>query len=96
MNKRYPCEETTLDIPHGRLVIRLWVTNHFAERQLDEMMGEIDRAILALTGDDVVLAAESIARAGIVGLAAVQVTRPLVAHSGERLGHMIYTEPFDT
>lgn len=92
--KRYPCEETTLDLYHGHFHVRLWVTNDGAATNAENTRAEavvaLNIAIRAGPATQVEVC-ERIAASGLFGLAAVQVIN---VHN--RIGHMIYTEPFNT
>jgi len=104
--KRFPCEETTIDLHSGPFHVRLWMTNHHAA--FDQMtMADWSMSFLRRelshsrewTSEDIgptpcIKLAEAFARSGNEQLAAVQVTRPLPGGEG-RIGHMIYTVPFD-
>lgn len=90
MERRYPCEETTLDMWAGPLRVRLWVSNHWAGRPGTEVLEQAQGALMTMPRAGPVEACEWLARFGAIeGLAAVQVI------DAEGLGHMIYTEPFD-
>jgi hypothetical protein len=97
--KRYPCEETTLELDLGEIRVRLWITNHGGARAvlgalLDFIKAAPPPAIGKGNPFEVCRGlAESYATSGMPGLAAVQVTKEVPEG---RVGHMIYTEPFET
>ena len=96
--KRYPCEETTLDIRHSRYRVRLWITNNFGTRNtqaMKQLASDILSGILSSTGPNQQVSIAEIFAFGFPGLAAVQVI-DMDDSSDVRTGHMIYTEPFDT
>lgn len=96
--KRYPCEETTLDLHRGHFHVRLWITNDGAVADGESIRADaVDIVNVAIRTEPVTVVSvcERIAESGLLGLAAVQVMRT-VDNYVDRIGHMIYTEPFDT
>jgi len=96
--KRFPCEETTIDFRHGAYRVRLWVTNEGGASSADEPLRQILgvlRDFPPVSGPKACLAiCEAIACSAVFNLAAVQVIHE-DGQDGVKVGHMIYTVPFD-
>ena len=89
---RYPCEESTVDIEHGNMRIRLWINNPNCATPMIDILRRVHDAVIE-THDvsDFVAVCERLARV-VDEVNAVQVMykiEPLVT-----VGHMIYTVPF--
>ena len=87
---RFYCEETTIDIPHGRYLVRLWVANDYQEKSPVLIFTEAEALLTRSEGRGRTALALYLAK-NLKDVTTVQVIESFP--DGSRIGTMLYTVP---